>query len=435
MEKRYNTNATTDWFTPSNWTPAGVPTVDDTVIRESNAAPCVLANDTAVCGEFIDHSVSMDFNGKVFTVGNNGQGRYYQLAQYTKTAHTGTVRIHGHDVYVNGSADATAQISYEFFAPCRVKQFGTRSFRKINIKDGGSLRYEPGTLEYAPGNTVYARLYSGGLGVTIDAGGELDVTFAGFNQQFVTGQPGFVNHGRIVNHGTSLHALSLNDLSVAQLGKAEGNIAITAHLRANNIHVGGTLHTASSVVLTTESTYRGIIFDPNTTLPDCTINNGSIVNNGESAIQGDVTCYGNLEIQDGYVLQNGFQITAAGTGDQTLIVSRMAPDANPLHIELAKRAGTLAIHASSAVCMAGRQPGLLKLSGAADYTACGDLELSAEPDTSELTGTFTQGEGMVIYRYVYASHFYVARLYVQSNTIEGGVDTLELKVIQDARQL
>jgi len=316
-----------------------------------------------------------------------------------------------------------------------VKQYGTRSFRRITIKKGGSLRYEPGALDYLPTNTVYAQLYSGGSAVTIDAGGEMDVSLAGFNQQFASGQPSFVNHGKIVHHGTSLRTLSLHGLSVAQLGNVEGNIHIDASLRAVNIHVGGTLHTASSVVLAAESTYRGIVFDPNTTLPDCTINNGSIVNHGESVIQGDVTCYGDLKIENGYALQNGFQITAAGTGDQTLMVSRMIPDASPLHIELAKPSGLLAIHASSAVCMAGRQPGLLKLSGTADYTVCGDLELSAEPDTSELTGTFTPGPGIVTYRYVYASHFYVARLYVQSHTLEGGVDTLELKVIQDARQL
>ena len=125
-----------------------------------------------------------------------------------------------------------------------------------------------------------------------------------------------------------------------------------------------------------------------------------------------------------------------GTADQTIDITwAHLGGGAATHIELAKLSGSLTIHASSAVCMAGRQSGQLQLSGTADYTVCGDLELSTEPDTSELTGTFTPGPGAVTVRHVYADHFYTAKLYVQSNVSASGVNISELRVIQDAGQL
>jgi hypothetical protein len=67
-DKRYNANATTDWFTPSNWTPAGVPAIEDKAIFASDSASCTLTGSIEVQGGL---EYQGGYAGTFNTSGNN----------------------------------------------------------------------------------------------------------------------------------------------------------------------------------------------------------------------------------------------------------------------------------------------------------------------------------------------------------------------------
>jgi len=99
------------------------------------------------------------------------------------------------------------------------------------------------------------------------------------------------------------------------------------------------------------------------------------------------------------------------------------------------RSGNTTIDVPSVMCLCGRNTGRLTLTGTGDVSQCGDLEIGDGLNTSQLNGTFTPGNGILLIRCVYSDHFYVAKLYVQSNAAMTGVDISDLSVIQDARRL
>jgi hypothetical protein len=99
------------------------------------------------------------------------------------------------------------------------------------------------------------------------------------------------------------------------------------------------------------------------------------------------------------------------------------------------RSGDTTIEVPATLCLRGKVAGTLTLTGKGNVTSCGDLEVQGDPDISALAGTFTPGNGLLLVRYVYGDHFYVAKLYVQSNAAITGVEVSEMRIIQDARQL
>ena len=342
------------------------------------------------------------------------------------------MRFYGHDMYAGQiTASAYSNINYEFCKPCVFQQYNANSVRRITIKGGGVLRPDPAIKQYNGANLARLQAFqSQGLGIIIDADGVFDMSLVDVTLRFGNGAPQIISNGKIVNTSSVLRTLTLSGVINATCGLVDGIIDIDVSIRNNNGNLSGVMHTAHHVTLSSPN-FGGIVIADGTTLPDCEIKDSNVASN----VSGRVICYGDLVItSSGFVSVNGLIMELAGSTDQTIDIAQAHLDGGAAtHIELAKPSGSLTIHASSAVCMAGRHSGSLKLSGTADYTVCGDLELFSEPDTSELAGTFTPGPGAVLFRPVYVDMGYLSKRFVTGNGGTTAATTADWGVIQDVR--
>ena len=425
-EKRYNANATTDWFTSTNWTPQGVPVTGDTVIFDASSASCALTSG-------ID-GVSLRFDG----------------------GYPGTFNAAGHPVSINGFLIPVAIAGVINLQDVTVTNFGDVDLRGIPtgrliltrshwIQRGGTVANPNSYLDVS--DTTERNFAS--LTFDVDSVTTIDRRLF-YTSVFIDGAIVGVTNRIGTNRNTAAIEIgeygSLSGTSTGYVhiwsGSLSGhtdNIHLReVYLRNNASKIGVNCRFSIPVIFAIDGGTNavqdvgdGCVFGQKVTVQS--IVNGAItVNFSRSVFSGDFLA---RNTAGGSVSITG-SIAATGTANQTIDIAQAHLDGGAAtHIELAKPSGSLTIHASSAVCMAGRQSGLLKLSGIADYTVCGDLELFSEPDTSELAGTFTPGPGTVAVRHVYADHFYTAKLYVQSNVSASGVNISELRVIQDAGQL
>jgi len=427
MEKRYNNNATTNWFEPSNWTPSGIPESGDTAVFNNGSASCTLT--ASVSG------VSLRFESNyagTFTTG----GHQLTIDGFcVPSSIAGVINLQNSTVINSGDVDlhGVASDHLTLTGTQWIQQGGTREAPKTwhDISDTTIRRFSSLMFDTGSTTSFASQLFT------------CPVAVNGFLVG-ITSRVGTYMSGSVMKIGEngSIEGTGPSARVSIYMGKLEGhteNIRLArVELRNQPAAIGDHCRFYVPVVFlmdggatTSHTTGVGCEFFKTVTMQNTTTGKLT-VDFSDSVFYGDLLS----SVATGGTLVVSGSLTLAGSADQGIYINETSAGSNSvIHVGLAKSSGGLVIRANTNVCLSGRQPGALKLLGTADYTVCGDLELSTEPDTSELTGTFTPGPGIVFYRYVYASHFYVARLYVQSNTIQGGVDTLELKVIQDARQL
>ena len=268
------------------------------------------------CGEWICHSPHFDPNGKTFTVGNHGVGRYYQIANYqVTTPYNGTIRLDCDDVYIaNASTSMNTRFVYEIYgSQCVLKQKTVTGIRKLIVKSGGRLCYQPGTHPFDVSMTSYSALRSNGYGITIEQGGVLDVTYANVQCQDSAGEAEFVNNGEVVNTGLALRTVTLDQQNAIHAGIMTGNIHLIMGLQSNNAPVSGDLRDIAHVEIKQTTSRSGVVIDGEILLPDTRLTTCGPNN----PVTGTITCYGNLNVAENWDL-SGLQITPAGDGDQTL---------------------------------------------------------------------------------------------------------------------